>query len=334
MLRTRIRVHTVWGALLLMGLSGLRVPAQTTAGTISGTVVDASDAVIPGVEVTLLSERTGETRKAGTASSGDFLFAAVQPGVYTVTVAAKGFKEFRLVGISLSASQRLVLGNLRMEVGGTVETVTVTQQGEAISTESADTTGLLSNKQMDALAARGRDVMNVLRVLPGVNTIPMGQGGESGAGDTFSSSESLGGNVGSFTPTASGARLDWNSTTVDGQNGSSQSWPGLFASPVSMAALAEVKLVSDNYTADYGGHMGSPIQIVSKSGTKDCHGSVYWYKRHEQFNANDFFNNRNCLAKPIYRFNTIGGGIGGPIYIPGKFNRDKSKLFFFYSEED
>jgi hypothetical protein len=135
--------------------------------------------------------------------------------------------------------------------------VTVTQQGEAISTESADTTGLLSNKQMDALAARGRDVMNVLRVLPGVNTIPMGQGGESGAGDTFSSSESLGGNVGSFTPTASGARLDWNSTTVDGQNGSSQSWPGLFASPVSMGAIAEVKLVSDNYTAEYGGNMGT-----------------------------------------------------------------------------
>jgi hypothetical protein len=96
--------------------------AQTTAGTISGTVVDSSDAVIPGVEVTLLSERTGETRKAGTSASGDFLFAAVQPGVYTVTVVAKGFKEFRLVGISLSASQRLVLGNLRMDVGGTVDT--------------------------------------------------------------------------------------------------------------------------------------------------------------------------------------------------------------------
>jgi hypothetical protein len=196
-------------------MSCLCTLAQTTAGTVIGTVVDSSDAVMPGVEVTLVSERTGETRKAGTSASGDFLFAAVQPGVYTVTAAAKGFKEFRLVGITLTASQRLVLGNLKMELGGTIETVTVTQQGEAVSTESADTTGLLSNKQMDALAARGRDVMNVLRVLPGVNTIPMGQGGESGAGDTFSSSESLGGNVGSFTPTASGARLDWNSTTVD-----------------------------------------------------------------------------------------------------------------------
>src|SRR5215510_6326729 len=282
--------------------------AQTIAGTISGAVVDTTGAVIPNTEVTLLSERTGEVRKAISTSSGDFLFAAIQPGVYTLKIDKPGFKEFRVVGITLTASQRLALGNLRLDLGVTVESVTVSQPGEVVSVESADTTGLISNKQMDALAARGRDVMNVLRVLPGVNTIPMGQGGESGAGDSFSSTESLGGNVGSFTPTASGARLDWNSTTVDGQNGSSQSWPGLFASPVSMAAIAEVKMVSDNYTAEFGGNMGSTIQIVSKSGTKDFHGSVYGYKRHEQFNANDFFNNRNGLSKPLYRFTTFGGG--------------------------
>jgi hypothetical protein len=323
----------LWPCILML-LSCHNVLAQTTAGTISGTVVDASDALMPNVAVSLLSERTGETRQVLTSSTGDFLFAAIQPGVYTLTIAAEGFKEFRLVGITLTASQRLSLGNLKMALGVTVESVSVTQQGEVLSLESADTTGLVSDKQMDALAARGRDVMNVLRVLPGVNTIPMGQGGESGAGDSFSSSESLGGNVGSFTPTASGARLDWNSTTVDGQNGSSQSWPGLFASPISMAAISEVKLVSDNYTAEYGSNMGATIQLVSKSGTTDFHGSVYAFKRHEQFNANDFFNNRNGLPKPIYRFNTYGGGIGGPIYIPGHFNSDKSKLFFFFSEED
>ena len=73
---------------------------------------------------------------------------------------------------------------------------------------------------------------------------------------------------------------------------------------------------------------------MSKTGTKDFHGSVYGYKRHEQFNANDFFNNRNNLPKPLYRFTTVGGGVGGPIYIPGRFNPDKNKLFFFYSQED
>src|SRR5882724_7445691 len=322
------------GTLILMGLSCNCMLAQMTTGSISGAVMDASEAVIPNTEVSLLSERTGETRKTMSAASGDFLFAAIQPGAYTLTIEKPGFKAFRLTGITLTASQRLALGNLRLDLGVTVESVTVTQQGEVVSVESADTTGLISNKQMDSLAARGRDVMNVLRVLPGVNTIPMGQGGESGAGDSFSSTESLGGNVGSFTPTASGARLDWNNTTVDGQNGSSQSWPGLFASPVSMASIAEVKIVTDNYTAEYGSNMGSTIQIVSKTGTKDFHGSVYGYKRHEQFNANDFFNNRNNLPKPLYRFTTGGGGIGGPIYIPRRFNPDKNKLFFFYSQED
>ena len=322
------------GVFILMWLSCNYLPAQTVAGTISGTVVDASDAVTANADVSLVSERTGETRRTVSSGSGDFLFAAIQPGVYTLTIDAQGFKQFRLVGITLTASQRLALGNLKLALGVTVESVTVTQQGEVISVESADTTGLISDKQMDALAARGRDVMNVLRVLPGVNTIPMGQGGESGAGDSFSSTESLGGNVGSFTPTASGARLDWNSTTVDGQNGSSQSWPGLFASPVSMASIAEVKMVTDNYTAEYGSTMGSTIQIVSKSGTKDFHGTLYGYKRHEQFNANDFFNNRNNLPKPLYRFTTLGGALGGPIYIPGRFNPDRNKLFFFYSQED
>lgn len=324
-------VFMVCAVLCLLPVRGA---GQTTTGSISGTLMDVSEVVLPHTEVTLLSERTGEIRKTTSGESGDFLFAAIQPGVYTVTVEKAGFKAFRLKGITLTASQRLALGNIRMAVGEIVESVTITQQGEAINIESADTTGLITDKQMDSLATRGRDVMNLLRVLPGVNTIPMGQGGESRAGDVYSSTESLGGNVGSFTPTASGARLDWNAVIVNGQNGSSPSWQGLFASPVSMDSIAEVKMVSDNYTAEYGSTMGSTIQIVSKSGSQDFHGSAYWYKRHEQFNANDFFNNRNGLQKPLYRFNTIGGTIGGPIYIPHRFNQEKNKLFFFYSEED
>ena len=174
---TMNRERACLGALILLGLCCNCTLAQTVAGTITGTVVDATDAVMPNAVVSLVSERTGETRKTNSGGSGDFLFAAIQPGVYTLTIEAQGFKEFRLVGIILTASQRLALGSLKLALGVTVESVTVTQQGEVVSVENADTTGLISNKQMDALAARGRDVMNVLRVLPGVNTIPMGQGG-------------------------------------------------------------------------------------------------------------------------------------------------------------
>jgi hypothetical protein len=102
----------------------------------------------------------------------------------------------------------------------------------------------------------------------------------------------------------------------------------------SIDAIAEVKVVSNNYTADYGRNPGATIAIVTKSGTKDFHGTVYEYKRHEKLNANDFFSNRDGLAKPIYRFGTFGFAVGGPVYIPNRFNANKEKLFFFYSQEN
>jgi hypothetical protein len=101
-----------------------------------------------------------------------------------------------------------------------------------------------------------------------------------------------------------------------------------------MDAIAEVKVLLNNYQAEYGRNAGAFVNIVSKSGTRDFHGSAYWFKRHEQFNANEFFNNRRGQAKPLYRYNTFGGTIGGPVYIPKVFNTERNKLFFFYSRED
>ncbi|HYM08622.1 MAG TPA: TonB-dependent receptor [Terriglobales bacterium] len=322
------------GTLTLVCLACNYMPAQMTTGSIGGTVVDATDAVIPSADISLVSEGTGATRKTISGGSGEFLFTAVQPGTYTVSVEKTGFRALKFTGISLTASQRLSLGSLKLEVGEVAQSVTVTQTGEAVNVESADTTGLVTDKQMDSLVIRGRDVMNLLRILPGVNTIPMSQGGESTAGDSFSSTQSLGGNVGSFTPTVSGARLDWNNTMVDGQQSSNSDWQGLAVSPVSIEAIAEVKVIANNYTAEYGRNMGSTIQIVSKSGSQEFHGTAYWYHRHEDLDANDFFNNRSGLKKPLYRFTTLGGAVGGPVYIPHLFNQSKTKLFFFYSEED
>ncbi len=107
---------------------------------------------------------------------------------------------------------------------------------------------------------------------------------------------------------------------------------------VSMDALSEVKVLLNNYQAEYGRMRGAGVQMVSKSGTRDFHGSFTYFKRHEQFNANNFFNNRNAvkawqMPKARYRYNTISYTIGGPIYIPGKFNKERNKLFFFWSQE-
>src|SRR5438034_6331485 len=322
--------------LVLVGLLAGQLAAQSISGTINGTVVDQSGAVIPGVEVTLINERTSETHNTVTNDTGEFVFAAVQPGSYAVKVEKTGFRGFNRKGIMLTVSERVALGRIQLELGEVSNTVDVTLQGETVTTESADTAGVLSLKQLDNIPIKGRDVMNLLRTLPGVsqvNAAPWG-GGEIGDNGPPARSSSNGGQFGSFTPAVGGARLFWNTVTVDGQVGSNPDFPGLFMAAISMDAVAEAKIISNNYTADYGRNPGSTINLVSKSGTQDFHGNVYGYKRSEKLNANDFFNNRDGVPKPIYRFGTFGFSAGGPIYIPGKFNTEKKKLFFFYAQED
>jgi hypothetical protein len=151
--------------------------------------------------------------------------------------------------------------------------VDVTMSAETIDTESGDTTAALSNNVLDNVPVKGRDVMNLLRTLPGVSQVaaqPWGTG-EFGDKDPAGTS-SNGGQFGSFTPAIGGARLFWNTVTVDGQVGSNSDFPGLF-----MAILSRRQLPRSfhNYTADYGRNPGSTINLVSKSGSQDFHGNVY-----------------------------------------------------------
>jgi hypothetical protein len=307
--------------MLLVGLSTPAALAQTVTGAISGTVVDNSGGVVLGAEVNLINEATGAARRAATTDMGGFVFVAVPPATYTVTVEMPGFRRHERKGIVLTANERLALGTIELSVGQVTETVTVTAQGVAVTTESADNTALLSQSQLRDVMIRGRDVMNLLRILPGVSQLAGG-------------ADSLGGRYGSTSPFISGTRSRWNNITLDGQQAGDIHLLEAYSSATSVDSMAEVKVVMNAYLAEYGPNPGGSVNMITKSGTKDFHGSGYWFKRHESFNANDFFNNRSGLQKPLYRFNTFGFTIGGPIYIPGKFNRDKNKLFFFYSHEE
>ncbi len=321
--------------LVLLGLLPSQLAAQSIAGSISGTLVDPSGAVIPAVDVSLINERTSETRATTSSDVGEFVFAAVQPGRYTVKAEKTGFRGFIRKGIELTVSERVGLGRIQLELGEVSDVVNVTLEGEQVTTESGDVAAVLSLNQLDNLTTKGRDVMNLLRTLPGVTTVavqPWGTG-ELGERDP-SGTQSNGGQFGSFTPAIGGARTFWNTVTVDGQVGSNQDFPGLFESAISMDAVAEAKIISNNYTADYGRNPGSTINLVSKSGAQDFHGNVYFYKRHENLNANDWFNNRDGIPKPVYRFSTFGFNVSGPVYVPHLFNTEKKKLFFFYSQEN
>lgn len=330
---SRTRPLWILGTPLVFLLICGHAPAQSPTGQISGTVQDSSGAIIPDANVTLTNQDTGSVRTIASSPSGEFVFTALSPGTYTVKVEKSGFRTYEKKSIILSVSQRSALGNIQLAMGQVSQTVEVTAQGEAVNTESADAIGSLSTLQVTDLGVKGRDVMQLLRVLPGITTLTVVPWGEISDTDPAGTG-SNGGQFGSFTPAVGGARLFWNTVTVDGQVGSNPDFPGLFMAAMSMDAVSEVKVVSNNYTADYGRNPGATIAIVSKSGTKNFHGTVYGYKRSEKLNANDFFNNRNGLEKPIYRFGTFGLAVGGPVYIPNRFNVNKDKLFFFYSEED
>src|SRR5688572_22273855 len=307
--------------------------AQPITGEISGTVTDPSGAVVPQANVELVREGTSATRTSSTNQSGIFVFAALSPGTYKLKVSATGFKGFEQTGVVLTANDRVSVGQIELQVGVTAETVTVSAATSQVQTESVQTTARLTSQQLDRIVVRGRDVMNLVKLLPGVSQGAVRDGAAVAETDTGLGND-LGGLYGTFTPNISGTRSYWNTMTLDGQMGSDADLVSLFNEVTSVDAIAEVNVVLTNYNAEFGRNSGPQINMVSKSGTRDFHGSLYWYKRHEQFNANDFFNNRDGLPKPISRFNTFGGTIGGPIFIPGKWNTSKTKAFFFYSRED
>jgi len=305
-------------AVLLIALAfAAPLMAQTVSGTISGSVVDPSGQVIPGATVNLINEATADSRTMLTNDEGSFVFTAVQPGTYTVKVEQVGFAIFERKGNKLTANEHLSVGNLALKIGEMSETITTTAEGTPVQTDSTEHSALVTSKQLELVSIRGRDVTELLRVLPGVTYREQG--------------ESAGNGFGSGSPNIQGGRNTWNTFNVDGLRGNDLGSPNVFSSTVSFDAIDEVKVLLNSYQAEYGSNSSAAVNIVTKSGTSDYHGSAYWYKRHEKFNANNFFNNANNVKRPRYRFNTFGGTLGGPVWLPNE--KLKDKLFFFYSLE-
>jgi Carboxypeptidase regulatory-like domain/TonB-dependent Receptor Plug Domain len=309
-------------ATCLVGL--LAVPAvleaQTTSAELRGSVVDQQQSAVAGATVTLENEGTSDTRTATTNDGGLFVFAAIVPGTYRVKIDSPGFATFRQTGITINANERRGLGMLQLQIAGLETTVAVAATSAVIRSTSSETSSSLNAQQLSDLVTRGRDVVNLLRVLPGVTA----------TGDVTS----VGGAFGTSTPNISGVRAEMNTVSLDGQVGQDNDLQGFFQSSTSLDAIAEVVVLRNNYQAEYGRNGGAVVNIITKSGTRDFKGSLATYIRNEKLNANEFFNIRNGLPKPLYRYTTFSGTIGGPVYIPGKMSRDQSKLFFFYSRED
>jgi hypothetical protein len=301
---------------LLLTLSAA-VFAQTSSGTISGRVVDSTGQVVPGATVTLTKPSTGETRTFMSNQAGEFFFESIQPGTYNLSIDLNGFKHYEQTGLSLSSSERLSAGDLRLEVGGVSESVEVAAVMTKVQTVSSERSALLDANQVVNLMSRGRDVMALLTILPGV--VDDNEGGNS---------------LGVFNSPAamSGTRGIYNGMNIDGISGNTRSGDHL-DTPLNMDAIAEVKVLMNSYQAEYGKGSGGIINIVSKTGARNFHGAAYDYVRNDALNANTFFNNRQRLPKGTYQYNTFGANLGGPIFVPNGFNAGRDKLFFFFSQE-
>ena len=293
--------------------------AQGLTGQISGTLNDPNGGAVPNAKVEIISQETAQVRTVTSDSSGNFVVTQLLPGTYSVVVSANGFKKFEQKGIVLTANERVDVRSLALEVGDVSQTVTVTAEQTFIKTESAERAGLIDEQQIQSIALKGRDYMGLVKLLPGVV-------------DT-ANREAPGWNnlVG---VSINGSRPGTINLTLDGVSSlDTGSQLGPYLAP-GLDAIGEVKVLQTNYQAEYGRSSGGTINVVIKNGTRDFHGGGFYLKRHEQFNANEFFNNLRNQTKPRYRFNYWGGNIGGPVYIPGTgFNKNKDKLFFFWSQE-
>lgn len=311
-------IRTVSSLVFLVAflLSGPALLAQTGTASITGTVTDSSGLPIVKVTVTLLQVRSGAAREAQTNETGDFVFSSLEPGEYNLSVSASGFKKFQKENIMLTSAERLPVGVLKMELGAVSDTVTVTAEGSTVQTASSERSGVVTGQQVENLLISSRKVVDLIETMPGVVN-----------SDTSPQIDRY------FYLNVQGERQNTNNVAVDGMpvNNFGNGINGIVG--MSMDSVGEVKVLLTNYQAEYGRNAGASVTIVSKSGTRDFHGLVSYFKRHEEFNANNFFNNQQGLPKPRYRFNTWTYNIGGPAYIPGVFNRNREKLFFFWSQE-
>jgi hypothetical protein len=291
-------------------------PMQSVTGTISGTVADESGQVIPGATVTVINELTNDSRVAVTGENGTFQVTNLAPGSYTVRVEMQNFRTAERTHNVLTAAERLPIGTITLPLGTLGETVVVEAVGTHVNTEETQHSGLITSKQIEQIQVKARDVTTLMRLMPGVRY--------------EETAESLGESFGTLVPHVGGQRRDWNTIMIDGVLGNEIGQANRLAQQINLDSVAEIKVLLNTYRAEYGRTGGAQVQIISKSGSTQYAGNLYYYGRHERFNANNFFNNLAGRDKPRYRFNTYGFNLGGPI--PRINGRDK-KTFFFYSLE-
>ncbi len=304
----------VWTCISLSPLSG-----QEITGNISGSVSDPSGAIIPAAKVTASSVRTGASRTTETTNQGIFFFNSLPIGEYTLDVEAPGFKKSKTTGIQLNVNDKLNFP-IVLEIGGVAESVTVVAEGGQLQTESAEVSNLIGTKQVQELPLNGRSYSQLVELAPGVTP----ESGRVGGGTGINSDTGV---------SINGNQTNSNLWLIDGQNNMDiGSNAGNVVTP-SVDSIEEFKVLRNNFSAEFGMVTGGVVNVVTKAGSQAFHGSAYEFLRNDKLDATDFFLNSSGAEKSKLRYNDFGYTVGGPFWIPGKYNRDRTKDFFFVSQE-
>src|SRR5262249_52927258 len=308
---------------LLMLSSATVARAQFDSGQISGFVREYSKAVIPNATVTATNQGNGDRRQTTANADGYFVFPNLVVGDYTITAEAPGFRRFVETNIKLSAASKISV-DIELQVGAVTESVEVTASTSQVQTETAQVGRTVDTRQIQDLTLNGRNPIFLALLKPGV----------------------IGGSIGTFAPddvtngdfSINGGRSDEYVVMVDGAIATRTRSSGSMLGAQNVDTIQEVQILTANYSAEYGRSSAGQIRFVTKSGTRNFHGDVIENFRNSALDANPWTRNHSpnlaqAKAPPAFRFNQYGYDVGGPIFIPRKFNADRKKLFFFWAQE-
>lgn len=303
----------------LIWLFSLSIWAQGPTGQIVGTVTDPSGGLIAGAAVTITNTGTNVQRAVTTNSSGIYDAPALPPGAYSVKVAMSGFRSEERTNIELQVDQVARL-DFSLQVGNVAETLEVRAAAPTLDTESTTVGTVIENKRIEELPLNGRNYLQLASLVPGATTYgPANSVGQSRGG----------GDRNNFVLNVAGERLEFNHYSLDGIENTDPNF-GTYLFQPSVDALQEFKVETGSYSAEYG-HGIAQVNVISKSGTNQFHGSLFEFLRNSDLDAKNFFDKASAPIPPFKR-NQFGGTIGGPVRIPKVFN-GKDKLFFFFDYE-
>jgi hypothetical protein len=313
----QVSLRAVFLMCVLLGAFSFQAYAQEA--TIVGTVTDPSGAAVPNVAISLTNTLTNQISRVTTNNEGQYVAPGLQIGRYTVRAEVTGFKAAEQKEIALAVGARARV-DFTLEIGTARESVTVEAAPVAVQSESGEISDLFTETQVSQLAANGRSIYSLAALTAGASSnMP-----------DYQSATPVGGNA---TISFNGLRVSQNIYMIDGGEDLDRGGSGTISVMPSMDSIAEFRQLTSNYGAEYSLAAGATMTLVFKSGSKDFHAGTWWFKRNESWDANSYFRNAAAQPKGLNRLNTYGFNVGGPVYFPGVYNKEKDKTFFFYNME-